>query len=157
MKLNQLFAVLPTVITVNSSRKMESSNSAHASKGAAHSSQGAEETVLITKRLRLVGKIPLIEINPVKFDPTDVDSVKRARVLAWLENNPSNPDSPIEKEEMIQVTKMIIKYADDSRIPSIEDTSLIAAKNLLKNASKVSKQIQDLSKFRKISRILTFL
>ena len=101
IKLNQLFAVLPTVTTVNSSKKMDSTNLAHASKGAAHTSKGAEETVLITKRLRLVGRIPLIKINPIEFNPTDMDSVKRTRVLAWLENNRSNTDSPIEKAEMI--------------------------------------------------------
>ena len=81
----KLFADMATITTVNPSKKMESSNLAHASKGAAHMSQGAEETILITKRLRLVGKIPLIKINHVKFDPTNVDSVKRAIVLVMAD------------------------------------------------------------------------
>ena len=45
---------------------------------------------------------------------------------------------------MIQVTKMIIKYADDSKTPTIQDTGLVAVKNLLKNASKVLQKIQNL-------------
>merc|ERR1712240_40763 len=112
----------------------------------AHLSQGAKETVLVTKRVRLVGKVPLMKINPDKLKPVEMDPVKRASIITWLHDNPSNLDSPIEKEEIIQVSKMIIQYVDDTGVPSIEDTALVSAKTLLNKASIISKQIQDIKK-----------
>ena len=57
MKLNQLFVELPTVFTTSLNNKMDHSSEAQPS-------QGAKETVLVTKQVRLVGKVLLIEIDP---------------------------------------------------------------------------------------------
>ena len=42
------------------------------------------------------------------------------------------------------MTKMVITYVEDSKIPLIKDTGIVAIKNLLRNAKKVSEQIQTL-------------
>ena len=113
-----------------------------ASEDCAHISKGAEDNILITKRLRLVKRISLIETDPTDLDPTDLESVRCARVVMWLKSNPSNPASPIKISESMQMTKMVITYADDSKTPLIKDTAIVAVKNLLRNAKKVSGQIQ---------------
>ena len=56
--------------------EMEHSSEAQSSKGPNN------ETVQVTKWIRMVGKVPLIEINPDKWTTFQMDPVKRASIMA---------------------------------------------------------------------------
>ena len=91
----------------------------------------------------------------METDPTNWDSVCHARVVMSLKNNLSEPASPVEMSELMQMTKKVITYVDDSKIPLIKDTGIVAIKNLLRNTKKVSEQIQTLkTSFQGISNDL---
>ena len=99
MQLNSIFTELPTV--VNISNKMEGLSAdlqAHASKGA-----GTDEAVVVTKRVCLVGKLPLIDINPDSWNTFKMDPAKKASIIAWLQDSLFSPDIPVENKEIIFV------------------------------------------------------
>ena len=77
MQLNSIFTELPTV--VNISNKMEGSSAdqqAQASKGA------GTEAVVVTKWVWLVGKLPLIDINPDSWNTIKMNPAKKASIIA---------------------------------------------------------------------------
>ena len=54
-----------------------------------------------------------------------MDPAKKASILAWLQDSPSDPDIPMENEEIIRVHRMILQYVDDEGVPSIKDTAFV--------------------------------
>ena len=101
MQLNSIFTELPTVVKI--SNKMVGSGTsadrqAYASKGA-----GTDEAVMVTKRVHLVGKLPLIDINLDSWTTFKMDLAKKASIMAGLQDSPSSPDIPVENKEIIHV------------------------------------------------------
>ena len=87
---------------------------AHASKGAgssascqAQSSQGAQDQVVMTKRVCLVGKFPLVELNPQSWQEYKMDPDKKAAVINWLNSSILSLDIPVEDQEIIKVHRML--------------------------------------------------
>ena len=94
MNLNLLFVELPTIITT-SLNQMECSSDAESSKRA---NKPNNEIVLVTQQVRLLGKVPLIKTNPDRWTTFEIDPVKKASILAWLHDSPSNSDIPMDKK-----------------------------------------------------------
>ena len=103
---------------------------AHSSKGAgssascqAHSSQGAgtDEAIMVTKHVRLMGKFPLIDLNPDSWQNFKMDPEKKASIIAWLNDSPLTPDIPVENEKVSRVHRMLLQYKNNEGIPRIED------------------------------------
>ena len=145
MKLNVL-----TVVTT--SNKMEGSSDdpeAQASKGA------GTEAVVNTKQVQLVGKLPLIDINPDRWNSFNMDPAKKASILTWLQDSPSSPDIPVKNEEIIHVQRIILQYVSNEGVPSIEDTAVASAKSLFNKATTMSSQLNDPKQFlQKNSKVL---
>ena len=104
MQLNSIFTELKTVVKIYN--KMEGSSAsaylqAHASQGA-----GTDEAVMVSKRVHLMGKFPLIDINPDSWETFKMDPQKKASIITWLNNSLSSPNIPVENEEIIRVHHM---------------------------------------------------
>ena len=153
MQLNSIFTELQTVVKISKNIEGSSASAdrqAHASQGA-----GTDEAVVVTKWVRLVGKLPLIDINPDSWETFKMDPHKKASIIAWLQDSPSSPDIPIENEEIIRVHRMILQYQNDNGIPQIEDTEFVSARSLLSKANNVSGQLTTLKQsLSKVSKIL---
>ena len=85
---------------------------AQLSQGAAAScqaqlSQGVQDQVVVTKRVCLVGRFPHVDLNPQSWEEYRMDPDKKAAVINWLNSSPSNPDIPIEDQEVIKVQRML--------------------------------------------------
>ena len=126
MQLNSIFTELQTVVKISKNIEGSSASAdrqAHASQGA-----GTDEAVVVTKWVRIVGKLPLIDINPDSWETFKMDPHKKALIIAWLQDSPSSPDIPIKNKEIIWVHRMILQYQNNDGIPQIEDTEFVSAK-----------------------------
>ena len=90
-------------------------------------SKGAQDQVVVTKRVCLVGKFPLIELNPQSWQEYKMDPDKKAPVINWLSSSHSSLDISVEDQEIIKVHQMLLQYHNDEGIPQIEDTEFVSA------------------------------
>ena len=84
-----------------------------------------------------------------------MDPAKKASILPWLQDSPTNPDISLEIKDIIRVHRMILQYVSDEGVPSIEDTAFVSARSLLNKVTTLSSQLNDLKQsLQKVSKVL---